>query len=90
VGGSVEPHFLHATHVGVDERHEYASFDLALRGHSCAQALASNSAVALGEGAVEAGVVLVVYLKGCLHLFLAGQALAKGHPGGLPLAGVTR
>ena len=51
------------------------------------QALASNSA--LPEGGAGASTAVVVYLKGCLHLFLEGQAMAKGATA-VPAAGISR
>ena len=51
------------------------------------QALASTSA--LPEGGAGASTAMVVYLKGCLHLFLEGQSLAK-RAAAVPAAGITR
>lgn len=50
------------------------------------QALASSSGAADGS-AVSASAALVVYLKGCLHLLLAGQ---EGEAAGPLGPGITR
>ncbi|GAB4819198.1 hypothetical protein N2152v2_006244 [Parachlorella kessleri] len=62
--------------------------ELALRDaiEALKEALAGNSS--LPEGGTGASTAVVVYLKGCLHLFLNGQSLAKG-AGAMPAAGIT-